>query len=79
MKSCFAFRLNYRIVRLKVALQLTALFIITVGVTVGQTTITLKNSFIEKYKNKATISATYTIDKAHAKPNPAKMQAPSVS
>ncbi len=32
--------------------------------------ITLKNSFIEAYKNRATIEANYVIDKAHKKPNP---------
>lgn len=33
--------------------------------------ITLKNSFIEKFKNRATIDANFTVVKAHAKPNPA--------
>lgn len=37
----------------------------------AETQITLKNSFIDKYKDRATISATYTIDAAHKKPNPA--------
>lgn len=37
----------------------------------AETQITLKNSFIEKYKNRATVTATYTIDAAHKKPNPA--------
>lgn len=32
--------------------------------------ITLGNSFIEKYKNRATIDSTYTVDKAHKKANP---------
>jgi hypothetical protein len=36
----------------------------------AQITITLKNTFIEKYKNLATIDATFTVDKAHARPNP---------
>jgi hypothetical protein len=31
--------------------------------------ITLNNTFIEKYKNRATIDATYTVDMAHKKPN----------
>jgi hypothetical protein len=31
--------------------------------------ITLNNSFIEKYKNRATISVEYWVDKAHVKPN----------
>jgi hypothetical protein len=35
----------------------------------AETRITLKNSFIEQYKNKATIEATYTVDRAHKKPN----------
>src|SRR5437773_1292890 len=34
-------------------------------------TITLKNEFIEQYKNRATIDADYFVDKAHPKPNPA--------
>jgi len=29
----------------------------------------MKNSFIEKYKNRATIDTSFTIDKAHKKPN----------
>lgn len=33
-------------------------------------TITLKNSFIEKYKNRVTIDSSFTVDKAHKKPNP---------
>ncbi len=36
----------------------------------GQITITLKNSFIEQNKDRVTIAATYTVDKAHAHPNP---------
>ncbi|MBI1822488.1 MAG: hypothetical protein HYR79_12340 [Nitrospirae bacterium] len=32
--------------------------------------ITLNNSFIEKYKDRATIDVTYTVDKAHKRPNP---------
>lgn len=35
----------------------------------AQITIVLKNEFIEKYKNRTTIDATFTIDKAHEKPN----------
>ena len=37
----------------------------------AEITITLKNSFIEKYKNRATIETNFTVDKAHKKPNPA--------
>ena len=33
--------------------------------------ITLKNSFIEKFKNRVTIDAGFTVDKAHKRPNPA--------
>lgn len=36
----------------------------------GGTVITLKNDFIKKYKDRATIEARYTVDKAHAHPNP---------
>jgi hypothetical protein len=32
--------------------------------------ITLKNSFIDEYKDRVTIEATYTVDKAHPHPNP---------
>jgi hypothetical protein len=32
--------------------------------------ITLQGSFVEKYKNRATIDAVFTVDKAHARPNP---------
>jgi hypothetical protein len=35
----------------------------------AEITITLKNSFIERYQNRATIETTYTVDKAHPKPN----------
>ncbi len=31
----------------------------------------LNKSFIEKYKNKLTISVRYTVDAAHKRPNPA--------
>lgn len=33
-------------------------------------TVTLKKAFIEKYKNRATIDATFIVDHAHAHPNP---------
>lgn len=32
--------------------------------------ITLQNAFIEKYKDRATIDAAFTVDKAHPRPNP---------
>ena len=34
--------------------------------------LTLKNSFIEKFKERATINAKFTFDKAHERPNPPK-------
>lgn len=53
----------------------TSIFIFLVGflsaVTWAETTITLKNSFIEKYKNRTTITANFVVEKAHKKPNPA--------
>ena len=36
----------------------------------AQIQITLKNSFIEKFKDRATIDSTFTVDKAHKSPNP---------
>jgi hypothetical protein len=36
----------------------------------GQSTLVLKNAFIEKYKNRVTADATFAIDHAHARPNP---------
>ena len=38
----------------------------------AQVEITLNNSFINDFKNRATISATYTVDKSHHKPNAPK-------
>jgi hypothetical protein len=32
--------------------------------------ITLQNAFIERYKDRATIDATFTVDRAHPRPNP---------
>jgi hypothetical protein len=37
----------------------------------AQVEITLKNSFIDQFQERATITATYTVDKSHHKPNPA--------
>ncbi len=34
--------------------------------------ITLNNDFIEQYKDRATISASFTVDKAHQRANPPK-------
>jgi len=36
----------------------------------AQIEITLRNPFIEKYKDRTTIDATFTVDKAHRTPNP---------
>jgi hypothetical protein len=36
----------------------------------AQITITLQNGFIQQYKGRATIDATYIVDKAHKQPNP---------
>jgi hypothetical protein len=53
------------------ALQLSlAVFFILPVVAQAQIEITLKKSFIEKYKDRATIEADFFIDKAHKKPNP---------
>ena len=37
----------------------------------ADTEIILKNTFIEKYKNRTSISSSFVVDKAHKKPNPA--------
>jgi len=38
-------------------------------------TVTLKKAFIEKYKNRATIDASFIVDHAHPRPNPPKRMA----
>jgi hypothetical protein len=53
----------------RTALKSLVLTIVPVGL-YAQIQITLNNSFIEKFKNRVTIDATYTVDKAHARPNP---------
>lgn len=53
----------------RTALRSLALAIVPVGLH-AQIQITLNNSFIEKYKDRVTIDATYTVDKAHPRPNP---------
>jgi hypothetical protein len=50
-------------------LSLAAFFLLPV-VAQAQIEITLKKSFIEKYKDRATIEADFFVDKAHKKPNP---------
>jgi hypothetical protein len=48
------------------------LVVVALAVTAdAQVEITLNNSFISEFQNRATITATYTVDKAHHKPNPA--------
>jgi hypothetical protein len=65
-------RIQSRLVR-SVALLITlaATFFLS-PVARGDEEFTLKNDFIEMHKNKATITATYTVDKAHTHPNPAE-------
>jgi hypothetical protein len=46
------------------------LFVLACATATAQIEITLKNTFIEKYKSRATIDANFTVDKAHKKPNP---------
>jgi hypothetical protein len=38
--------------------------------TLAEIELTLKNTFIEQFKHRASITATFTVDKAHKKPNP---------
>jgi len=49
-------------------------FLVTVfcgpSISCAEIELTLNNSFIEQLKNKVTIDTTFTVDKAHAKPNP---------
>jgi len=49
---------------------LLTIFLLVSASAQTQIEITLKNSFIEKFKNRATIEATFTVDKAHKKVNP---------
>jgi hypothetical protein len=39
------------------------------GSVLGQSTLVLKNAFIDKYKNRVTVDATYAVDHAHVAPN----------
>ena len=55
--------------------QLLSAFVLSVILTAAahaEVEITLRNDFIEQYKNRATITATFTVDKAHPNPNPPK-------
>lgn len=50
-----------------------ALVLLTPALAGAQIVVTLKNKFIEDNKNRATVDATFTVDKAHKNPNsPAK-------
>lgn len=61
--------------RISRPLSLLTAFLGICGNANAQTRITLKNAFIEQFKNRVTIDATYTVDKAHAHPNPAAKDA----
>ena len=65
-------RIKSRYLRLGFALSVLVLLPVAVS---AQIEITLKNSFIEKFKNRVTVDTTFTVDKAHAKPNPPKKDA----
>ena len=54
---------------MKHALRFLALFAFTAAAH-AQVEITLNNSFISEFRDRATITATYTVDKSHHKPNP---------
>jgi len=47
-----------------------ALLLLTPAIATAQIVVTLKNKFIEDNKLRATIEATFTVDKAHKNPNP---------
>jgi len=49
---------------------LLLLFLLLPAAARAEIRITLQNSFIEKYKDRATIDAAYTVDKTHPRPNP---------
>jgi hypothetical protein len=55
---------------LKSAIALAILFFLPLAAG-AQIQITLKDSFIEKFKDRATVDTTFTVDKAHKQPNPA--------
>ena len=56
---------------IRLAASLLALLLFPLAAN-AQIEITLKNSFIEKFKNRVTVDTTFTVDKAHKKPNTAK-------
>lgn len=48
----------------------SVMFLIASGLAQAEISITLNNSFIEKYKNRATINAQFIVDHSKGKPNP---------
>ena len=50
------------------SLALVSVFLFSVSAN-AENVLILKEAFIQKYKNRATIEANYIIDKAHKKPN----------
>lgn len=54
---------------------LPAALLIATSPLAAQSRIVMKNSFIETYKNRVTITANYTVDKAHRGPNTAAKDA----
>ena len=47
-----------------------ALVVLAPSVARAQIIVTLNNTFIEQHKHRATVEATFTVDKAHRQPNP---------
>jgi hypothetical protein len=69
----FFAKFNYRHLYLSRTIQtyiLAVVFLLLPVLSAAEITITLDNSFIETYKNKVTIDASFIVDKAHKKPNP---------
>jgi hypothetical protein len=53
----------------RLPILLVLLLVLVPALARAEIEITLKNSFIAKFKDRATIEATFTVDKAHKKPN----------
>lgn len=58
--------------KLKSIFVLTTIVMLFIAAAAHAQTIVLKRDFVEKYKNRATIDATFVVDHAHARPNPPK-------
>ncbi len=54
------------------AVLLAVVLLLSPALATAEIEIILKNAFIERYKDRATIEATYTVDKAHPRPEPVK-------